>query len=45
MPTSYLGFLLKPQGFFDQNPSNDVPPEPAQRSCCNEQQIVSLSPL
>ncbi len=44
MPTAYLGFLLKPQGFFDQNPSNDVPPESAKRSCCNEQPIVALSP-
>ena len=30
MPTAYLGFLLKPNGFFDQNPGNDVPPSPAQ---------------
>jgi primary-amine oxidase len=27
MPTSYIGFLLKPNGFFDMNPANDVPPE------------------
>lgn len=26
MPTSYIGFLLKPNGFFDANPANDVPP-------------------
>ncbi|MEO8659350.1 MAG: primary-amine oxidase [Bryobacteraceae bacterium] len=26
MPTAYIGFLLKPHGFFDRNPSNDVPP-------------------
>ena len=26
MPTSYIGFLLKPDGFFDLNPANDVPP-------------------
>ena len=25
MPTAYIGFLLKPSGFFDQNPANDVP--------------------
>jgi primary-amine oxidase len=25
MPTAYIGFLLKPNGFFDQNPANDVP--------------------
>lgn len=26
MPTAYIGFLLKPSGFFDQNPANDVMP-------------------
>jgi primary-amine oxidase len=26
MPTAYIGFLLKPAGFFDSNPGNDVPP-------------------
>jgi primary-amine oxidase len=26
MPTAYLGFLLKPYGFFDRNPAVDVPP-------------------
>jgi primary-amine oxidase len=26
MPVTYLGFLLKPNGFFDRNPANDVPP-------------------
>jgi primary-amine oxidase len=26
MPTAYIGFLLKPNGFFDRNPANDVPP-------------------
>ena len=26
MPTAYIGFLLKPNGFFDLNPANDVPP-------------------
>ncbi len=28
MPTAYIGFLLKPNGFFDRNPANDVPPSP-----------------
>jgi primary-amine oxidase len=33
MPTAYLGFLLKPNGFFDRNPANDVPPSrPAKAS-------------
>jgi primary-amine oxidase len=41
MPTAYIGFLLKPNGFFDENPANDVPPsEPPHKetesksSCC-----------
>jgi primary-amine oxidase len=39
MPTAYIGFLLKPNGFFDLNPANDVPPstpakrEPVCRNC------------
>jgi primary-amine oxidase len=34
MPTAYIGFLLKPNGFFDLNPSNDVPPsKPADKAC------------
>ena len=28
MPTAYIGFMLKPAGFFDLNPANDVPPSP-----------------
>jgi primary-amine oxidase len=39
MPTAYIGFLLKPQGFFALNPANDVPPSAKKlaiaSSCCN----------
>jgi primary-amine oxidase len=41
MPTAYIGFLLKPSGFFDANPANDVPPSAATKtaenpkSCCH----------
>ncbi|HEV3436875.1 MAG TPA: primary-amine oxidase [Gemmata sp.] len=39
MPTAYIGFLLKPSGFFDMNPANDVPPsEPKPQTvtgCCH----------
>jgi primary-amine oxidase len=39
MPTAYIGFMLKPNGFFDLNPANDVPPsEPKAKSattCCH----------
>jgi primary-amine oxidase len=38
MPTAYIGFLLKPNGFFSENPANDVPPSPKKTaskvSCC-----------
>jgi primary-amine oxidase len=34
MPTAYLGFLLKPNGFFNLNPANDVPPAPKKKGTC-----------
>jgi primary-amine oxidase len=36
MPTAYIGFMLKPAGFFVENPANDVPPsaKKASGSCC-----------
>ncbi|MCU0527456.1 MAG: primary-amine oxidase [Elainella sp. Prado103] len=33
MPTAYIGFMLKPVGFFVANPALDVPPSPAQDRC------------
>ena len=39
MPTAYIGFLLKPNGFFDLNPANDVPPSAPKaetaKGCCH----------
>ncbi len=40
MPTAYIGFLLKPLGFFRENPANDVPPSASrqstqEKSCCH----------
>ena len=40
MPAAYIGFLLKPFGFFDENPGNDVPPSAAKnesggKGCCH----------
>jgi primary-amine oxidase len=40
MPASYIGFLLKPAGFFNMNPANDLPPSPKAEkngngSCCH----------
>jgi primary-amine oxidase len=33
MPTAYIGFLLKPNGFFAMNPANDLPaPAPKKKS-------------
>lgn len=38
MPAAYIGFLLKPSGFFTQNPGNDVAPEKAKSGgCCGAQ--------
>jgi primary-amine oxidase len=40
MPAAYIGFLLKPVGFFNENPGNDVPPSASKathngKSCCH----------
>lgn len=38
MPTAYIGFTLKPVGFFSANPANDVPPSAKKgqgSSCCH----------
>jgi len=38
MPTAYIGFTLKPAGFFSANPAIDVPPsakKAAGKSCCH----------
>ncbi|MEO8204973.1 MAG: primary-amine oxidase [Chthoniobacterales bacterium] len=41
MPASYIGFLLKPHGFFTMNPANDLPPTKSAKSssapgsCCS----------
>jgi primary-amine oxidase len=35
MPTAYIGFTLKPNGFFSMNPANDVPPSEKKMSCCH----------
>ncbi|MDQ6741190.1 MAG: tyramine oxidase, partial [Actinomycetota bacterium] len=34
MPVDYSGFKLKPEGFFDRNPSLDTPPS-ATKHCCD----------
>ncbi|MET8865137.1 primary-amine oxidase [Nonomuraea sp. NPDC004580] len=33
MPVDTCGFVLKPVGFFDRNPTLDVPPSAAEHSC------------
>jgi primary-amine oxidase len=39
MPTAYIGFTLKPNGFFTENPANDVPPSAkkaeGKAGCCH----------
>jgi primary-amine oxidase len=34
MPVAYAGFMLKPAGFFDQNPAMDVAPPRTAHRCC-----------
>jgi primary-amine oxidase len=33
MPAAYIGFMLKPVSFFNQNPSIDLPPSPKKNDC------------
>jgi primary-amine oxidase len=33
-PAVTCGFLLQPHGFFDRNPTLDVPPTEKRKSCC-----------
>jgi Cu2+-containing amine oxidase len=33
MPASYLGFMLKPVNFFNENPANDVPASTGKHKC------------
>ena len=35
MPVHKIGFMLKPDGFFDTNPAMDLPPSPSKTSCCH----------
>ncbi len=35
MPVTHIGFMLKPDGFFERNPALDVPPSPV-KPCCAE---------
>jgi primary-amine oxidase len=33
MPVVHIGFMLKPDGFFERNPALDVPPSPPRHDC------------
>jgi primary-amine oxidase len=35
MPTAYIGFTLKPNGFFAMNPANDLPPSSVEKTTGN----------
>ena len=41
MPVGYIGFMLKPVGFFDRNPALDVPPAVAKHCCGGQDGAVS----
>jgi primary-amine oxidase len=34
MPVAYIGFMLKPDGFFDKNPALDLPVSKPEKACC-----------
>ena len=33
MPVHRIGFMLKPDGFFESNPAMDLPPSESHESC------------
>lgn len=35
MPVHKIGFMLRPDGFFDSNPAMDLPPSASRESCCH----------
>jgi primary-amine oxidase len=35
MPVAMLGFMFKPDGFFERSPAMDVPPPPSKDHCCH----------
>ncbi|WP_428368362.1 primary-amine oxidase [Mycolicibacterium sp.] len=41
MPVDTAGFVLKPDGFFDRNPTLDVPPSPSANTCHSTSGTVS----
>jgi primary-amine oxidase len=41
MPTAYIGFSLKPVGFFDRSPAIDVPPSVQKASHCGKNECHS----
>jgi primary-amine oxidase len=41
MPTAYIGFSLKPVGFFDRSPAIDVPPSVQKASQCGKNECHS----
>ncbi len=40
--TAYIGFPLKPNGFFTENPANDVPPAAKKTACCHACGVVTI---
>jgi primary-amine oxidase len=43
MPSMYIGFTLKPNGFFTENPANDVPPSVSHHGATHNGAVHSCS--
>ena len=45
MPVASVGFMLRPDGFFDRNPALDLPPPATERRLEHRQAAAALVPM